>query len=154
MVLKIFSASGRLLAFLIFFIAVIIWFSKLSITNKIKQILPPATNTSTPFKVAQGGFFLYGKSNLLKKKTLITELNEHIEFNGSISYFSEKKDNDTTNLTTPKDKLLILSIEKSYKEQIELSTCKYSFKLLIQFQIRSNTLEFYAHKEKQSLVKK
>ena len=68
MVIKIFSASGRLLAFLILFIAVVIWFSKLSITNKIKQILPPATNTSTPFKVAQGGFFLYGKSNLLKKK--------------------------------------------------------------------------------------
>ena len=99
------------------------------------------------------GFFYTAKATYWKK-TLITELNEHIEFNGSISYFSENKDNGTTNLTTPKDKLFLLSIEKSYKEQIELPTCKYSFKLLIQFQIISNTSQFYAQKEKQSLAKK
>ena len=47
--LKIVSASSRLLLFLIFFIAVIIWLLKLSITNKNKLILPPAAYTSPPF---------------------------------------------------------------------------------------------------------
>ena len=56
-------------------------------------------------KIVQDSFFLYDKSNLIKKP-FIAELNKHIALYGAISYFAEKEEKIGINIDNSKNKLL------------------------------------------------